>query len=84
MMRNSISFLLLIVRSAFALQCEVAGECMIMVIGGFSNGSYLDDVELVSIDPISHPVPDCLSQLNPLPELTGGSAGALDYLGKSP
>ena len=53
-----------------------------MVIGGL-NGSYLDDVELVSIDPELHPVPDCLSQLNPLPALTGASAGALDYSRKS-
>ena len=43
---------------------------------------YLDEVELVSIDPVLHPVPDCLTQLNPLPEPHGGAAGALDYSGK--
>ena len=76
-MKNTILLLPLILGSAVALEGQ-----FIMVIGGL-NGSYLDDVELVSIDPLLHPVPDCLSQLNPLPALTGASAGALDYLGKS-
>ena len=57
-------------------------DSLVMVIGGF-NGSYLDEVELVSIDPVLHPVPECLSQLNPLPALTGASAGAIDYESKS-
>ena len=68
-----------ILEGSFAL---LSDSPMVMVIGGF-NGSYLDEVELVSIDPVLHPVPECLSQLNPLPALTGASAGALDYLGKS-
>ena len=67
---------------AFALQSDTSAEGLFMVIGGF-NGSYLDEVEIVSTDPVLRPVPDCLSQLNPLPALTGASAGALDYLGKS-
>ena len=70
-----------ILGSAFALKSDAPTEGMIMVIGGF-NGSYLDELELVSIDPVLHPVPECLSQLNPLPALTGASAGALDYSGK--
>ena len=49
-----------------------------MAIGGRDSSSYLDDVELVSLDPILQPVPDCLAQLNPLPEATAYAAGALD------
>ena len=43
----------------------------------------IDDVELVAIDPILHPVPDCLTELNPLPHPVAWSAGALDYSGKT-
>ena len=50
-----------------------------MVIGGDFN-SY--NVELVSLDPISHPVPDCLTELNPIADGITESAGALDYSGK--
>ena len=74
--KDTILLLTLIFGNAVALEGQ-----FIMVIGGL-NGTYLDDVELVSIDPLLHPVPDCLSRLNPLPELTGGSAGAIDYLRK--
>ena len=51
-----------------------------MAIGG--NGypdNVLDDVELVSLDPILHPVPDCLTRLNPLPVPTQWASGAVDY-----
>ena len=73
------SLIYFILGVAFALQSD---SPLVMVIGGF-NGSYLDEVELVSIDPVLHPVPECLSQLNPLPALTGASAGAIDYESKS-
>ena len=53
-----------------------------MVIGGY-NGSQLDDVELVSLDPISQPVPECLTELNPLPVTVYEAAGGLDYSGES-
>ena len=52
-----------------------------MAIGG-DNATY--DVELLSLDYISHPVPDCLTELNRLP-VTGPNsefAGALDNSGK--
>lgn len=60
----------------------------LMVIGGFGRfvsgpDHYLDEVELVSIDPELQPLPDCLSQLNTLPEAHGGAAGSLDYSRKS-
>ena len=51
-----------------------------MVLGGFNGGDGdLDDVELVSLDPTSSQhVPDCLTQLNPLPVALLNAAGALD------
>ena len=54
----------------------------LMVIGGYSysRGS-LDDVELLSLDPTTYPVPDCLAQLNPLPVPIRGAGGAIDYYG---
>ena len=51
----------------------------IMTIGGSSGGLGLDDVELTSPDPELFPVPECLKNLNPLPTLIQGHAGALDY-----
>ena len=51
----------------------------LMVIGGYEGTSYLDDVELVSINPVLNPVPECLSQLNSLPHALTGAAGAVDY-----
>jgi len=64
--------------------CEVEEEegIFVIVVGGsnFDDG-YLYDVELVSLDPITSPVPDCLTQLNPFPIPSYGSAGANDYLG---
>ena len=52
-----------------------------MAIGGYY-GKYGDDVELVPLDPILYPVPDCLTELNPLPVTNAGAAGGLDYSGK--
>ena len=56
-----------------------------MVIGGSSYagpGLGLDDVELLSLDPILDPVPDCLTQLRPLPSSIRAAAGALDQSSK--
>ena len=50
----------------------------LMVIGGDFN-SY--KVEVVSLDPTSHPVPDCLTDLNQVNGISE-AAGALDYSGK--
>ena len=52
-----------------------------MAIGGDNIAMF--DVELLSLDPISRPVPDCLTYLNPLPQWITGAAGALDYSGES-
>ena len=46
-----------------------------MVIGGYTDDGWTDDIELVSLD--SNPVPECLSNLNPFPYGTiYSSAGA--------
>ena len=53
----------------------------LMVIGGAYPrypSEVGDDVELVSLDPINYPVPDCLQNLNPLPApifYAGGATG---------
>ena len=52
-----------------------------MSIGGYK-GYQLDDVELTSLDPELFPVPDCLTNLNPLPYPRYGMFGALDYFRK--
>ena len=49
-----------------------------MTIGG-SDGHYLDDVELTSLNPELLPVPECLENLNSFPFEVAGHAGALDY-----
>ena len=56
-----------------------------MVIGGYTSPTttFLDDVELVPIDPDLYPVPECLSQLNPFPVPRAAMAGALDNSRKS-
>ncbi len=48
----------------------------VMVVGGYDSADDLDEVELVSLDPISHPVPDCLQRLGnfPRPAVTAGGA----------
>ena len=54
-----------------------------MTIGGYVDGSSLDDVELASLDPEMFPVPECLENLNSLPMCVRAMAGALDYSRKS-
>ena len=50
-------------------------------MGGSTDGLTVENVEIVSLDPIYSPVPDCLKELNQFPIYTLGSAGALDYAG---
>ena len=47
-----------------------------MVVGGLVGDSFLSTVELVSLDPTGHPVPDCLKRRNNFPVLIGGASGA--------
>ena len=58
-----------------------------MVVGGYEgiidNGGAMDDVELVSLDPILQPLPECLTELNPTPVVLTDHVGALDYSGES-
>ena len=49
-----------------------------MVVGGYNDGNYLNDVELVSLDPDNDPVPPCLMNLNDFPVPFIGAAGSVD------
>ena len=49
-----------------------------MTTGGY-NGSFINDVELTSLDPDLFPVPDCLENLTSLPVKAFSHAGAVDY-----
>ena len=51
-----------------------------MVVGGDNSDSRvaLPDVELVSLDPDSNPVPPCLANLNDFPVKIYGAAGSVD------
>ncbi len=67
-----------------------------MVVGGFGGGmgQKFDTVELLSLDPENHPVPDCLKSLRSFPEAISSAAGAAlvdgapvvcgGYIGSSP
>ena len=46
-----------------------------MVVAGLDSGN-VDTVELVSLDPLNHPVPDCLKDLAPYPIRVRGASGA--------
>ncbi len=47
-----------------------------MVVGGFGSLGPSRTVELMSLDPANHPVPDCLASLNDFPETVHSAAGA--------
>ena len=49
----------------------------VMAVGGFGSGvGRLDTVELISLDPVSNPVPECLRSLAAFPEAVLSPAGA--------
>ena len=49
-----------------------------MVVGGYNSGNYLNEVELVSLEPANNPVPPCLMNLNDFPAPISGAAGSVD------
>ncbi len=51
-----------------------------MVVGGYDSRGRIDDVDLVSLDPVNHPVPECLKQLGSYPTdmYSGGGAALSD------
>ena len=55
-----------------------------MTIGGLESfsGTGISDVELTSLDPDSSQIPECLSNLTPLPIQLSFHAGGLDYNSK--
>ncbi len=46
-----------------------------MVVGGSATG-FIDTVELVSLDPDNHPIPECLKSLGPFPVINSHASGA--------
>ena len=42
-----------------------AGDHWVLVVGGQINSGSTDIVDLVSLDPVNHPVPSCLRTRNP-------------------
>ena len=53
-----------------------------LIIGGYQSGNYLDTVEVVSADPISNPVPECMKNISSFPVrirwAVGTTFGALE------
>ena len=49
-----------------------------VVAGGFDSVNVLADVEVISLDPVYHPVPDCLRTLQPLPVETYSPSGGVN------
>ena len=46
-----------------------------MVIGGYSTGGIKDSVEIVSLDAIKHPVPECFRKRSNFPRSMQRGAG---------
>ncbi len=47
-----------------------------MVVGGYGDNDWIDDVELISLDPVNHPVPECLRRLRNFPAAISAGGGA--------
>ena len=47
-----------------------------MVVGGLGDPGAVRTVDLISLDPVNHPVPDCLKKLGDFPERMYGGGGA--------
>ncbi len=47
-----------------------------MAVAGLGRSRDMDTVELISLDPENHPVPDCLKDLANYPLRVRGAAGA--------
>ncbi len=45
-----------------------------MVVGGYYSGRF-NTAELISLDPVNHPVPACLKTLAPYPEKINAASG---------
>ena len=46
-----------------------------MSVGGY-NGDYVDTVDLISLNPVNYPVPQCLRTRNPFVRTVGSASGA--------
>ena len=52
-----------------------------MVVGGFNGTTDSKLVEVISLDPANHPVPECLKRLNDFPVTVYGAAGTMPERG---
>ena len=50
---------------------------MLMVIGGHGDAGDFSTVELVSLDPVNNPVPECLTDLSEIPVSSGIAAASV-------
>ncbi len=64
--------------------CEVGGgggegdtDGFLMVVGGLVEAEHSNSVEIITLDPESLPVPDCLQDLSPFPVAHFGAAGGV-------
>ena len=48
----------------------------IMVVGGYTGFGNVDTVDLISLDPVNHPVSECLKDRNPFYTTLYAGAGA--------
>ena len=69
-MNSSISYLLLSLL-----------DDMLMVIGGHGDNGDFSTVELVSLDPVNNPVPECLTDLTEIPATSGIAAASVGMSG---
>jgi hypothetical protein len=59
------------------------GTQVLLVVGGLNASGSLSDVEVVSLDPETNPVPPCLAELKSFPTTVYWGAGGVLGSGKS-
>jgi hypothetical protein len=67
----------------FIQLCGTArGQQFLLVVGGVADSGASSVVEVVSLDPETNPVPNCLEELNSFPTILSQGAGAVLGSGK--
>jgi hypothetical protein len=61
----------------------ILGTQVLLVVGGKAESGSLSDVEVVSLEPETNPVPDCLAELKSFPTTVSWGAGGVLGSGKS-
>ena len=62
--------------SALALRIVSLGGHWVLVVGGQGADGVTGTVDLVSLDPLNHPVPECLRNRNPFHDTVQEASGA--------